>query len=182
MIRMARVMSIDPAISPTVVSTLELAALIVVDIWRDAPKSVDRLGDALSGAMPTIGRAIDLADDWRALRIEPTVWWLAGPLAASNDMFARVVGALGDDGGATDLTGGFARIRIAGPDWRTILMFGGVFDAEDPAFGGGSTVGTMLHHMAVRYDVVAADTVDVFVAPSYASDLLHNLRGAVGVA
>jgi heterotetrameric sarcosine oxidase gamma subunit len=85
---------------------------------------------------------------------------------------------LGEDGAAIDLSGGFAGLEIVGPGWRELLMVGGVFDAEDPAFGPGSTAGTILHHAGVRYDVIDDDRVHILVAPSYALDLLDHLRVA----
>jgi hypothetical protein len=59
-------------------------------------------------------------------------------------------------------------------------MIGGVFDAEYPAFGPGSTAGTVLHHASVRYDVLDERRVHIFIAPSYARDLLEHLRVAAG--
>jgi len=51
---------------------------------------------------------------WRALRVEPTVWWLVGPLVGVRAIVARLETALQADGAATDLTGGFT--ACASPD------------------------------------------------------------------
>lgn len=148
----------------TTVRPLPPAALIAFDIWGDPSRP------------PWPGEP---EDGWRVIRVEPTVWWLTGPLDGAEAMLARLESALGDDGGVTDLTGGFVRIGVAGPAWREVLMIGGVFDAESPQFGPGSTAGTLLHHIAVRYDVVSNDEVHIFLAPSYADDLAHHLSAAV---
>lgn len=160
----------------TIVEPLEPAAVIAIDLWSEQGGAA--VGATLGGDLPGLLRSADLASGWRALRVEPTVWWLTGPLAALESAFADVEAALGEDGAAVDLCGGFARLQVAGPGWRELLMVGGVFDAEDPAFGPGSTAGTMLHHASVRYDVVDDDRVHILVAPSYAHDLLEQLRGA----
>jgi heterotetrameric sarcosine oxidase gamma subunit len=104
------------------------------------------------------------------------VWWLAGPLERLDETLDRTTTTLAEDGAATDMSGAFARLAIRGPHWRELLMIGGVFDAEDSRFAPGCTAGTVLHHTAVRYDVVASDQVILYVAPSYAADLLHHLR------
>ena len=158
-------MSTDPRRAATV-KRLPAAALIAADVWGDSPAALARIGAALT-------------DAWRTTRVEPTAWWFSGPLPDLDGVLARIVDALGEDGAATDLSGGFERLEVAGPGWRTALMFGGVFDAEDPAFGVGATAGTLLHHTAVRYDVTDADAVRIYVAPSYAEDLLYHLSEAV---
>ncbi len=164
--------------SETSISILDPAALIAIDVWSDFDTVTARLADALNQAPPALGQSTALDGAWRALRLEPTVWWLVGPLEDLDARLTLLAAALGDDGAATDLSGGFDRLSIRG-DWREILMFGGVFDAESPAFAIDCTVGTVLHHVAVRYDVIDENEVLVFVAPSYAADLLHHLRATV---
>lgn len=160
----------------TTVETLGPAALIAVDVWSDIDTAAARLAGTLGGSLPGLLEVSDLAGGWRAVRIEPTVWWLVGPLPDLEAALAATEAALADGGAAVDLSGGFARLEIAGPDWREVLMTGGVFDAEDPAFGPGSTAGTVLYHASVRYDVIDEQRVRILVAPSYARDLLHHLR------
>jgi heterotetrameric sarcosine oxidase gamma subunit len=160
----------------TTVETLDPAAVIAIDLWSDYDEARGRAGAALGGALPGRLGSADLTGGWRALRVEPTVWWLTGPLEGLEGAVAALEAALGEDGAAVDLTGGLIRLEVAGPGWRELLMIGGVFDAENPAFGPGSTAGTILHHVGVRYDVVDDDRVHIFVAPSYAHDLLQRLR------
>lgn len=162
--------------TPATIERLGPAALIAVDVWSRFDAACRRLVEALGGPLPGLLRAADLADGWRAVRVEPTVWWLSGPLAGLEATVGALEAALGEDGAAVDISGGFARLEVAGPRWRELLMIGGVFDAEDPAFGPGSTAGTVLYHAGVRYDVVDDRRVHVLVPPSYAHDLLHHLR------
>jgi heterotetrameric sarcosine oxidase gamma subunit len=160
------------------VEALGPAALIAVDVWAGLDAAAARLGESLGGELPGLLRSADLGAGWRAVRVEPTVWWLGGPLTALEARLAAVETTLGEDGAAVDLSGGFVRLEVAGPAWRELLMIGGVFDAEDPAFGPGSTAGTVLHHASVRYDVVDDQRVHILVAPSYAQDLLGRLGAA----
>ncbi len=150
--------------------------MISLEIWGDAAES--RIAAALGAALPAVGASADLPGEWRAIRVEPSVWWLSGPREGLAARQADLDAALGEDGAAVDLTGAFARLEVCGPAWRTLLMFGGVFDAEDPDFGPGRTAGTILHHLSVRYDVVDEDRLHIFVGSSYAGDLLHHLRAA----
>jgi heterotetrameric sarcosine oxidase gamma subunit len=163
--------------APTTIERLGPEALIAIDVWSRFDAASRNLGQALGGALPELLRSGGLAGGWRAVRVEPTVWWLSGPLGLEAGLGA-VEAALGGDGAAVDLSGGFARLEVAGPGWRELLMIGGVFDAEDPAFGPGSTAGTVLYHAGVRYDVVDDRRVQILVAPSYADDLLAHLRAA----
>jgi heterotetrameric sarcosine oxidase gamma subunit len=160
------------------VVALEPAAQIAVEIWSGLDGAAARLGRTLGGGLPDLRGSTDLAGGWRGLRVEPTVWWLVGPLAGLDAGLAAVEAALGEDGAAVDLSGGFVRLEVVGPGWRELLMIGGVFDAEDPAFGPGATAGTVLHHASVRYDVIDDRRVHILVAPSYARDLLEHLHAA----
>ena len=153
-------------------------ALIAVDLWAKAEAVMARLPATLGGAIPALGHSTNLEGGWRAIRVEPTVWWLTGPLDDLQAQIGRVQDAMAGDGGVIDLTGAFMTITAKGRAWRELLMFGGVFDAEAADFGPERTAGTLLHHVSVRYDVIGHDEVRILAAPSYAEDLLHHLRGA----
>jgi heterotetrameric sarcosine oxidase gamma subunit len=103
----------------------------------------------------------------RVMWWEPKVWLVRG---TSTD-FAEV---LAEESAAIDVTGAFSRLRITGPDWRELLMIGGVFDAESPTFGPDCIAGTVIHHLPVRLDVIDAQTVDAYTPPSYAAELAHH--------
>src|ERR1700678_2597984 len=107
--------------APTAAQALRPAALIAVDIWGAFDAVAARLGEALGGALPDLLRSADVGGGWRALRVEPTVWWLIGPLTGLEAGFAAAEAALGEDGAAVDLSGGLARLEIAGPGWRELL-------------------------------------------------------------
>lgn len=153
-------------------------AIIGLEIWGDVVAAGARLAAALDGETPPVGRSTPLAHHWRLMGVEPRAWRLVGPLGGLEAKLARAETALGLEGAATDLTGSQVHLRLVGPRWREALMIGGVFDAEDPAFGQGATVATLLHQTPVRYDVFAPEGVDILVPPSFADDLADHL-GAV---
>ncbi len=163
---------------PVVIAVVEPFALVAVELWEPAAEVA--VADAIDATPPLPGLSAALGEGWRAIRVEPLVWWLRGPLCGLARMMARLEAPLAGTGVAVDLTGGFAQLRIAGPGWRDLLMIGGVFDAEDPAFGAGCTASTVLHHVAVRYDVVGPDEVSAYAPPSHLEGLLHHWRGAAG--
>jgi heterotetrameric sarcosine oxidase gamma subunit len=152
------------------IATMSPEPLVQIEIWGDRDAVERRLGAAL----PPAGRATTL----NALRLmwwEPKVWLVRG---SGDDLPARLADALGDDGAEFDVTGAFSRLRIAGAAWRDLIMIGGVFDAESPAFAPGSLAGTVIHHLPVRLDVIDAQTVDAYTPPSYAAELLHHWETA----
>lgn len=154
------------------------AGLIALELWTAEGAGFQRAGEALGWSLPGLGRSADLGEEWRALRVEPTVWWLSGPYADLPSRLAFLEAVLGDSGAVTDLSGAFMRVAVSGPLWRDLLMIGGVFDAEDTAFGPGATAGTILRQIGVRHDVVADDRVHIHLPPSYGDHLLTHLRAA----
>lgn len=157
-------------IDPTRIEIEPPAALIGVELWGDAAE--------LRARLPVFGQSAPFDDGWRAIGVEPTVWWLTGPLEDRFSRVAAIAEAVARDGAAIDLTGAVVRFRITGRRWRSLLTIGGIFDAEDPAFANGASVGTILHHVSVRHEVLGEDIVAVHVAPSYADHLHHHLRAA----
>ena len=162
----------------TTVETLGPAAVIAIDLWSDYDEARGRAGAALGGALPGRLGSADLTGGWRALRVEPTVWWLTGPLEGLEGAVAALEAALGEDGAAVDLTGGLTRLEVAGPAVARAADDRRGVRRREPCLRPGSTAGTILHHVGVRYDVVDDDRVHIFVAPSYAHDLLQRLRAA----
>ncbi len=155
------------------ITILPSEPLVQVEIWGDLAAFERRLG----ATMPTARRSTTLNGS-RIMWWEPKVWLVRG---TSTD-FAEV---LAEDGAAIDVTGAFSRLRITGQDWRELLMIGGVFDAESPAFARDRIAGTLIHHLPVRLDVIDPETVDAYTPPSYAAELAHHWHAAarrIGVA
>ena len=65
------------------------------------------------------------------------------------------------------------RVRLSGKGWRALLMEGGVFDAENPAFTIGCSAATIIDHVAVRLHVVGEDACDAYVPLSFSKALIH---------
>ncbi len=147
---------------PLEIAILPPEPLTQIEIWGDLA-AVEHL---LGAALPTAGRSMT-QNGSRVMWWEPKVWLVRG---TSTD-FAEV---LAEESAAIDVTGAFSRLRITGPDWRELLMIGGVFDAESPTFGPDCIAGTVIHHLPVRLDVIDAQTVDAYTPPSYAAELAHH--------
>lgn len=154
------------------ITTLPAAPLHAFEIWS-APEAVARRFEAATGfALPAMGHA-EGHDALKLIRTEPTVWLVEGDAAA-------LPAILGEDGALTAIGGGLVRIRLQGPDWRELLMEGGVFDAENPRFGPGCAASTVIDHVNVRLCVVADDICDAYVPLSLSAALLHFWEVAAG--
>jgi heterotetrameric sarcosine oxidase gamma subunit len=164
---------IDAAASQLEIVSRPPDALVQIEVWGDAATVGGRLAASMALDLPAPCRSIP-AGDRRILFWEPNTWLVRAPLAQRDETLGRLTEALGSEGATTDLSGAFRRIGVIGPRWRSLLMIGGVFDAESPRFGPGCVAGTVLHHLPVRLDVIGKDAVDAYVAPSYAPDLLHH--------
>ncbi len=145
-------------------------ALLRLELWANAPPVNARFAAAFGAPLPGASHAVT-AGTIRAIWREPGAWMIRAPRAARDDTLARLTVVVGSDGAVTDISGAAVRCKLHGNDWRVLLTHGGVFDAEAPAFGPGCVAGTVIEHMAVRFDVIAEDQVDAYVAPSFAVDL-----------
>ncbi len=107
------------------------------------------------------------------IRFEPTVWLVEGNASALSAI-------LSEDGAVTAIGGGIVRIRLSGKGWRTLLMEGGVFDAESLTFAAGCSAATIIDHVNVRLHVVSDNACDAYVPLSYSQGLLHFWKQAAG--
>ena len=118
------------------ITTLPAAPLHAFEIWSN-PALVARRFEAATGfALPPLGRSSG-NDGLRLIRFEPTVWLAEGDTSA-------LPAILGEDGALTAIGGGIVRVRLSGLGWRSLLMEGGVFDAENPAFSLGCSAATII--------------------------------------
>jgi heterotetrameric sarcosine oxidase gamma subunit len=145
-------------------------ALLRLELWGDHKPVSRRFAKAFGAALPGPARAVT-AGSLRLIWREPGAWMIRGPEAERDAIEERLITMAGEAGAVMDISGAAVRCALRGTDWRILLTYGGVFDAEAPAFGPGCVAGTVVEHIAVRYDVIAEDHVDVYVAPSYADDL-----------
>ena len=151
---------IDVTITP-----LPAASLHALEIWSN-PAEVARRFEAATGfALPSSGRASG-SDALRLIRFEPTVWLVEGDASA-------LPAILGEDGSLTAIGGGLVRVRLSGPGWRSLLMEGGVFDAETPSLAPGCSAATIIDQVNVRLHVESADACIAYVPLSYAADMIH---------
>ncbi len=147
------------------IAPLPAAPLHVFEIWSNPAAVADRFKAATGFALPPTGRSGG-NDALRVIRFEPTVWLVEGDVSALGDV-------LGTDGALTAIGGGIVRVRLSGAGWRTLLMEGGVLNAEDPTFSAGCSASTIIDHVNVRLHVVSDDVCDAYVPLSFSADLLH---------
>ena len=145
-------------------------ALLRLELWAEPRAARARFKRALGADPPGPGQAVS-AGRSRVIWREPEAWMIRTPLAGREALEARLAEIAGDDGAVTDISGAAVRCAIRGRDWRILLTHGGVFDAEAVEFRPGSVAGTVIEHIAVRFDVIAEGQVDAYVAPSFADDL-----------
>jgi heterotetrameric sarcosine oxidase gamma subunit len=159
------------------ITPLPAAPLHALEIWSEAPAVAKRFEAATGFALPPMGRSAG-TDALRLIRYEPTVWLVEGDASALPDILGPQI--LGDDGSLTPIGGGIVRVRLSGRGWRALLMEGGMFDAESPAFTPGSSAATIIDHIAVRLHVVSDDACDVYVPASFSAGLMHFWEQAAG--
>ena len=140
----------------TTITTLPAAPLHALEVWSNPAAVGARFQAAFTAALPAM----------RLIRVEPTVWLIEGDVAG----LAEVLGA---DGSLTAVGGGVVRVRLAGPGWRSLLMEGGVFDAESARFSTGCSAATVIDHVNVRLLVESEDSCLAYVPLSYAPDMIH---------
>ena len=147
------------------ITALPGAPLHAFEIWSN-PEDVARRFKAVTGfALPAMGHSGG-TDALRLIRYEPTVWLTEGDTSA-------LPAILGDDGALTAIGGGIVRVRLSGPGWRSLLMEGGMFDAESPCFASGCSAATIIDQVAVRLHVESAEACIAYVPLSYAADMIH---------
>lgn len=143
------------------IAALPPAPLHAIEIWSNPQAVAARFLAAMGHELPPMGRAAGAL-----IRYEPTVWLAEGDVSAWPAI-------LGEDGAITAIGGGIVRVRISGQGWRTLLMEGGVFDAQSPTFASGCSAATIIDHVAVRLYVESEAACIAYVPASYAEGLLH---------
>jgi heterotetrameric sarcosine oxidase gamma subunit len=152
-------------VTDVTITPLPAAPLHVFEIWSNPAVVAKRFKAAIGFDLPAIGRS-DGTQALRLMRFEPTVWLVEGDVSA-------LPGILAYDGALTPIGGGVVRVRLSGRGWRTLLMEGGVFDAENPAFSTGCCAATIIDHVGVRLHVLNDDACDAYVPLSFREGLLH---------
>lgn len=147
-----------------VIAVLPPVPLHALEIWSNPAAVAKRFLATTGFAMPQMGHSAG-SDGLRLIRYEPTVWLVEGDVTALPAILA-------DDGTITAIGGGVERVRLTGPTWRTLLMEGGVFDAENPDFKPGCSAATIIDHVAVRLHVIADDACEIYVPASYSKGLI----------
>ncbi len=152
------------------ITMLPAAPLHTLEIWGNPASVAKRFKEAAGFSLPAMGRS-DGNDALRLIRYEPTVWLVEGDVSA-------LPGLLADDGALTAIGGSVVRVQLSGKGWRTLLMEGGVFDAENPNFAAGCSAATIIDHVNVRLHVVDDDICHAYVPLSYSEAMIHFWKTA----
>jgi heterotetrameric sarcosine oxidase gamma subunit len=145
------------------ITQLPAAPLYALEIWSNAAAVAQRFSKAKGFELPALGRSSGNGIT-TLIRYEPTVWLIEGDVAGLDTI-------LGEDGAVTAIGGGIARVSLSGAGWRRLLMEGGVFDAENPAFATGCSAATIIDHVNIRLHVTADEECIAYVPASYAHDI-----------
>jgi heterotetrameric sarcosine oxidase gamma subunit len=148
-------------VTEVTVQTLGRAPLHQLELWSDPRPTAQRLAKVLGHELPRAGMA-----HGALLRTGPTTWLISGDTAALAE-------PLGNGGALTPVGGGLVRVRLSGPGWRSLLMEGGLFDAQSPAFGVDCVATTLIEHVTVTLRVESEDACLAYVPSSHAQDLVH---------
>ncbi len=153
------------------ITALPAIALHQLEIWSD-PIAVSRRVEAYCGfPLPAMGRSAK-NNTLSLVRFQPCVWLVEGEASL-------LAPCIGDDGALTAIGGGIVRVELSGTGWRTLLMEGGVFDAESPSFAVGCTAATIINHIDVHLHVGGDHRCIVYIPASFSDSLLHFWRAAL---
>ena len=147
------------------ITQLPAAPLHVLEIWSNPAVVAKRFAKAFGATLPATGSSLQLPS-MQLIRYEPTVWLVEGEIGGLAEV-------LGSEGSLTAIGGGVVRVRLSGPSWRSLLMEGGVFDAESGNFAPGCSAATVIDHVNVRLLVENHDACRAYVPLSYAHDMIH---------
>jgi heterotetrameric sarcosine oxidase gamma subunit len=150
------------------VSEAQPTRLVRVEAFALDAAFAETFAAAVGAPVPAVGRVTDAPSG-------PVIWAEPRAFLASGDA-AGLAASLADVAAVSDVSGAWRRIDLAGSGWRERLMIDGLFDAENSAFATGCVAATVLHHAPVMLCPTGDETVLVYVAPSFAVDLLAALR------
>ena len=147
------------------ITALSAAPLHVLEIWSDPPDVAKRFAATFGADLPTLGSSLQLPS-MQLVRYEPAVWLVEGEIGGLEPV-------IGLDGSLTPIGGGLVRVRLSGAGWRSLLMEGGVFDAESKDFATGCSAATVIDHVNIRLLVESDQACLAYVPLSYAHDMIH---------
>lgn len=141
--------------------------------------------DALDLELPAANRA-EVGEAASLLRVGPDEWLaIGGSLADAWELSQRLSAALeGHHAAATDVSSGWAAIRLGGAESKTVLRKGCTLDLDPPRFQAGHCAATRLGNADVVLHQVDDDhdgsggLYDIYVPRSYAFSLWHWLHEA----
>ena len=153
---------------------------------RVEPGSVAALAvaDALGLRLPRRPCTVESQDALDALWLGPNEWLLVSSERTAAELERKVRAALTVQGGSdpvsvVDVSAQRTIIELSGPAARTVLAKGCALDLHESVFSAGQCVQTLLARAPVIVQpMIEADTIRVFVRPSFATYLAAWLLDA----
>ena len=150
-----------------------------VAAFGEAAATADRLSKHFGLTItPTPNRAA-AAGDLTVLWHKPGQW-LIMRTPGTTQLADEVAALLGEDAAVVDLGHARAAFRLEGPGTRDLLAAGTSVDLRAAHFAPGACALTALGKIGALLHAVAPDTIDVYVARSYAQALVECLERAGG--
>ena len=153
---------------PLMISDPQATRLVRVEAFVASPEFAKAFADACGAPVPSVGQTA-VGPQGVILWAEPKAWLVSGDAASLETALSPVAAV-------SDVSGAWRRIDVSGAGWRELLMVDGFFDAESPTFTQGCIAATVLHHAPVMLHVTGEQSVSVFVAPSFATDLFAAFK------
>jgi len=142
---------------------------IQIACWRGRDGDLRALLANTLGVEPPGAGQFSSADGIEVLAVAPDRYWCLG--ARGDARLATLATAISDDVGCvTQLGHSHVRVRIQGAAARRVLAQEVAIDLEPSAFPTGSAARTVLHHVPVTLQCIAADsaTFDLHVPCTFA--------------
>ena len=141
------------------------------------PALSDATQAAAGLALPLDSGSVAIEGETRLCWLGPDQWLLKTAPAPFGE-WERKLAAAAPDGAFNEVTHGRTTLRLRGPKARDVLAKGCPLDLDPGVFTPGHCAQSLLGHLSVLLDCVAADEIHVSVTRSYGVDLLDWMREA----
>jgi heterotetrameric sarcosine oxidase gamma subunit len=160
--------------APVHITTRGPFDIVQVAGFGDAAETAARLSKHFRLTItPTANRAVttgDLTVLWHG----PGQWLIVRPPAATP-LADELAALCGDDAAVVDLGNARTVLRLTGEGMRDLLVTGTSIDLRPAHFASGACALTALGKVGALLHAVALDTIDVYVARSYAQAFIEWL-------
>lgn len=119
-------------------------------------------------ALPETPCTYAAGNDVAAYWLGPGEWLLAMDAGGNADFEGRLRNALGDTGAVVDVSAGYVRYNLGGPQAAELLMKACPYDFDGPSFGPGRCVQTVFARTTALVACREDSSFDLAIRRSYA--------------